>query len=225
MIGITLIAGAAVLGWINGQAKVSESAYGVSAANNVNFLKERFVEESQTFSGSGAGGACSGGTSPYTDCTGASFYLYNNGAVAFSLASIQIASTSSCPNTLASCPLNIVLYASCPSSGTCSTTVTCPNAANKCNETISQPSNCYPTIVNAGGAGAPTGFYVASGSTSAVPPSLPIGSLSTGTLGPYLITLPSCGGTQLYMYDTVAYTVTFTGLYGNTVQETITANG
>jgi hypothetical protein len=41
MISITLIAGAAAFGFVNGQVGVSASAYGNKAAGNINFLNER----------------------------------------------------------------------------------------------------------------------------------------------------------------------------------------
>lgn len=43
MIAITLVAGAAVFGFVNGQAGSSSAAVGNSAANNINFLNEREV--------------------------------------------------------------------------------------------------------------------------------------------------------------------------------------
>ena len=41
MIAITLVAGAAVFGFVNGQAGISAQAVGASAASNINFLNER----------------------------------------------------------------------------------------------------------------------------------------------------------------------------------------
>jgi len=218
MVVVTLIAGAAVLGWVNGQAGNSEQAYGNSAANNINYLNERFSAESQVFS-SNSGTACAGGSGPGAGCVAASFYLYNDGSVTFTLKSIQIISTSS------SYPLNIIFYTACQSSGTCPTLS---------GETATQPLVCTPSTVAVNSASyagnPPTGFYViTSGPAYGVAPGLLQNYLSTTTggvtYGPYWISLPSCSGTQLYMYDTVAYTVIFTGLYGNVVQETLTANG
>jgi flagellin-like protein len=218
MIVVTLIAGASVLGWVNGQAGSSEKAYGNSAANNINYLNERFSAESQVFSNN-AGAACSGGSGPGAGCTSASFYLYNDGSLTFTLQSIQIISTNP------SYPLNIIFYAACQSSGNC------PSPTG---ETATQPLACTPPVVTVNNAvystSPPTGYYVvASGPAYGVAPGLPQNYLSstTGgvTYGPYWISLPSCSGTQFYMYDTVAYTVIFTGRFGNTVQETLTANG
>jgi len=218
MVVVTLIAGAAVLGWVNGQAGSSEQAYGNSAANNINYLNERFSAESQVFSNN-AGNPCSGGSGPGAGCTAASFYMYNDGSETFTLKSIQIISTNP------SYPLNIIFYTACQASGNC------PNPSG---ETATAPQACTPTTVAVNSASystaPPTGYYVVtSGPAYGVAPGLPQSYLSTTTggvtYGPYWISLPSCSGNQFYMYDTVAYTVIFTGLYGNTVQETLTANG
>jgi len=63
-IAITLIAGAALYGYVNGQAAISESGLGVANANNVNFLNERFVVVDMGFNSNTA-----------------TLYLYNNGNV------------------------------------------------------------------------------------------------------------------------------------------------
>jgi archaellum component FlaF (FlaF/FlaG flagellin family) len=80
MIAITLIAGAAVFGWIDGQAGSSENAYGQSVANNVNFLKESFTAVATQVLG------CSGGT-----CNTLNLTLYNRGEVLLNVSSIAIA--------------------------------------------------------------------------------------------------------------------------------------
>jgi len=216
MVTVTLVAGAAVLGWVNGQAGSSEQAYGKSASQNINYLNERFALESQSFSIAGA--SCSGGSGPGPECTTADFYLYNDGSLSFTLYSIQIVSTSS------AYPLNVVFYSACAVSGSCT------NPVSNNREVVTAPSPCtvaspcYPSLAVAGGGSPPTGYYLATG--NAVVPVLPVSTLSTGTNGPYQITLPAPGVTgQLYMYDTIAYQITFTGLYGNTVVQTITANG
>jgi len=79
MVAITLIAGAAVFGWINGQAGSSENAYGQSVANNVNFLRESFsVVATQV--------GCNGET-----CNSLNLTLYNRGDVSLNVSSITIA--------------------------------------------------------------------------------------------------------------------------------------
>jgi flagellin-like protein len=89
MVAITLIAGAAVFGWIDGQAGSSENAYGESVAANVNFLKESFsVVATSEFPTSCIGGPCQNLT----------LVLYNRGEVTFTVSSITIATMPSDPN-------------------------------------------------------------------------------------------------------------------------------
>jgi len=88
MVAITLVAGAAAFGWVNGQAYSSESAYGQNAAAGVNYLREHFAPVTSTFTGAG-GAACSG--SPDI-CKVANFWIFNNGMVVFTLSTLQIQS-------------------------------------------------------------------------------------------------------------------------------------
>ena len=88
MVGITLVAGAAAFGWVNGQAATSEGAYGQNAAAGVNYLQEHFAPITSTFTGTG-GVACSG--TPDV-CTVANFWIFNNGRLAFTLSTLQIQS-------------------------------------------------------------------------------------------------------------------------------------
>jgi len=95
MVAITLVAGAAVLGWVNGQAATSENVYGQSAAAGINNLREHFAPVTYTFTGP-AGVACSG--TPDV-CTSANFWVFNNGQLAFTLASLQIQSAVGAPSS------------------------------------------------------------------------------------------------------------------------------
>ncbi len=65
MIAITLVSGAAVIGFVNGQTGVSSQAVGNSAAANIDFLNEREVVVLATM----------------TDTQTANVYVYNNGAI------------------------------------------------------------------------------------------------------------------------------------------------
>lgn len=205
MVAITLIAGAAVFGWIDGQAGSSENAYGQSVASNVNFLKERFVEVSQSYSGA-SGGACSGG-SP-AQCAGASFWLYNNGQVEFTLYSLRIASNS------VSYPLNILFYSVC--------TVSSPNCGFVAYNAAGSPICSNNAALNPL---SPNGFYQYNGVSNGVPSALSQSQLSAY---PYQIIMPTaatCSAGAQYLYNGITYTFTFTGLYGNTFQTTLTVNG
>lgn len=217
MIGVTLTAGAAVLGWVNGQAKVSEGAYGTSVANNVNFLNERFVVLTESFSGTGSGGTCAGGTPPNYECTGTSFWIYNTGQVAFTLYSIRITSTSNNPN-----PLNILFYTAntngcSASSQTCGFVAYTSTGTVMCSDAAPFSATTYQP-----------GFYqiYGAGAGTAQPPQiLPVSQLSSY---PYQISMPTgatCPSGALYLYDGYSYTFTFTGLYGNTFSTSATVNG
>ena len=85
MIGITLVAGAAVIGWVNGQAGASEQVYGQNVANNVNYLSEHLVVVNIQFPSSG----CSG-TAPNRYCDVMQISIYNNGALVDSLGSVTV---------------------------------------------------------------------------------------------------------------------------------------
>jgi hypothetical protein len=218
MIAVTLIAGVAVFGWINGQAANSESAYGNSVANNVNFLDERFVEVTQAFSGAGANGICSGG-SP-VQCTGGSFWVYNTGSVGFTLLSLQIKNLTDIPGSAANPnPLNIIYYTA--SLSACSpTTQNCGFVAfNKAGTS----KVCYSVLAWSSSALQP-GFYQNTGNY--IPTVLAQGQL---TAYPYQITMPTATSgtctTAMYLYDGIAYTFTFTGLYGNSFSTTVTVSG
>ncbi len=77
LIAMTLIAGAALFGYINGQAASSENKLGAANAANVNFLNERFVIPQLTFK--------------YTAPTNQiSVYLYNDGQLTDSFVEIEV---------------------------------------------------------------------------------------------------------------------------------------
>jgi len=123
MVAITLIAGAAAFGWVNGQAKTSEIAYGQNAAAGVNYLQEHFAPIASTFTGTG-GGACSG--SPDA-CTVANFWIFNNGRVSFTLSTLQIQSACT-PNNPPQCYYLNIIYTS-PTTSQPSGTFTAYNSA------------------------------------------------------------------------------------------------
>ena len=100
MVAITLVAGAAAFSWVNGQTNSSENIYGANAAAGVNYLQEHFAPITETFTGA-AGAACGPLAAPV--CTIANFWVFNNGRVPFTLASLQIQSAPGSSN-----PLNIV---------------------------------------------------------------------------------------------------------------------
>lgn len=227
MIAITLVAGSAVFGWINGQASVSEGAYGNSVANNVNFLNERFVVLTESFAGSAGDCATVGGSSPNYWCTTASFWIYNTGKVGFTLLSVRIQNLTNAPSGAGySHAVNIVFYAA-NSAGCSTSSQSCGFIAyNQAGTAIvcSDPNSGHP-----GKFGVPValqpGFY----QNSAPPTVLGIGQLSSY---PYQVTMPTaatCAGSlnagAMYLYDGEPYQLTFTGLYGNTFSTIVTVSG
>ena len=74
-IAITVIAGAALFGYINGEAANSENKLGVANAADVNYLNERFVVVDMGFNNS---------------AQTATLYLYNNGNVTLNLQEIVL---------------------------------------------------------------------------------------------------------------------------------------
>jgi hypothetical protein len=219
MVAITLIAGAAVFGWINGQAGSSENAVGQSVANNVNFLKERFVVVSQTFTGSGLRNSCSGGNSPNFQCKGADFWIYNNGQVGFTLYTIRVRNLTDIPSNAANHdPLNILFYSVCTVSSSACGFVAYDKAGVSA-VCSNNGSSIFPSapILN--------GFYQTMGGNYAMPAVLAQNTLSAN---PYQITMPTsstCSAGAMFLYDGLTYTVTFAGLYGNSYQTTFTVSG
>ncbi len=76
-VAITLIAGGALFGYVNGQAAVNERQLGVANAANVNFLNERFVVPQITFKY----------TSPTNQIT---LYVYNNGQLSDAFVEVEL---------------------------------------------------------------------------------------------------------------------------------------
>lgn len=92
MIAITLVAGAAVLAWVNSQAAVSESAYGQRIGNQVDFYNEQFVIVSVQFSErqGGVPTSCVSGGSGTTYCNTVSVAIYNTGNVSLQVRDFSI---------------------------------------------------------------------------------------------------------------------------------------
>jgi hypothetical protein len=105
MVAITLVAGAAAFGWVNGQAASSESAYGQSAAAGANYLREHFAYVTSTFTGPG------GADCPSAGCTIANIWVFNNGQLAFTLSSLSImGGNSTFPLNIHFTPTNFTAY-------------------------------------------------------------------------------------------------------------------
>ena len=83
LIAITLIAGAAVFGFVNGQAGVSEKQYANSVASNINYLNEHFVIVNVQFPS-----PCFSGLS--TTCSSATLSVYNTGSATLNIKSLTV---------------------------------------------------------------------------------------------------------------------------------------
>ena len=97
-VAMTLIAGAALFGYVNGQAANSENRIGAANAANVNFLNERFVVVDVNFSQN-------------NPSTSVSIWIYNNGAVTLNVTQIELYNATRSM---------MILYQHNPSSLTCS---------------------------------------------------------------------------------------------------------
>ncbi len=97
LIAMTLIAGAAVFGYVNGQAASNESKLGAANAANVNFLNERFVVVDLAIS--------AGGNSAFV-------WIYNNGNLDLNLQQLVLYQASNQQNFY-------VIFNNNPASGGC----------------------------------------------------------------------------------------------------------
>lgn len=197
MIGVTLTAGAAVIGWVNGQAASSEGALGSSAANQIDYSKESFVVVSVQFyySSTGAPGvfaACpSSGSPAETYCNEVSVAIYNNGAVGLTIGSISLVNSTKTSVSGAPVPSLSVSFAWQSKSATYTGTASCSG-------TVGTPSMAAPTQ--------PIGL-------ESVPPSV------------FTFTLPTNCPTNDGILDGASYTLQVVGLYGNIITTQLTANG
>ena len=91
-IAITIIAGASVFGYVNGQAGASERQYGISAGQTNNYLSEKFVVTLMTFA-----------SGPPPTVTA---WMYNSGSINFQPVQVEFYNvTSSCTKSCTSLDL------------------------------------------------------------------------------------------------------------------------
>jgi flagellin-like protein len=197
MVAITLIAGAAVFGFVNGQAGTAENSYAANAANNVNYLREHFVLVNVQFPDSLS--QCAG-TSPNRLCYQIAVSVYNNGNLALTLGEISITSVGTTSAGGTAVP-SIIITA-----------------------LIANPAAPSITLSYKGiscGAGVPTSALSFQGTTplpvNSVPP-----NVYTLTLQASNFSCLSASGPFLVGGD---YQVQAIGTYGNVVTTQVTANG
>ena len=124
MIAVTLVAGAAVIGWVNGQAASSENVLGQNAANQANYFKESFVVVSVQFSNN-APNFCQA-TGGQTYCNQVSIAIYNNGGIGLTIQSVTFANTTSKSASGARVPtMSVALSLPTPTSASYTMTYTC----------------------------------------------------------------------------------------------------
>jgi flagellin-like protein len=190
VIGVTLVAGVALIGFVNGELANSSNSIGNSIGANINFLNEKEVIAFVNFGSS----------------TSATVWVYDNGKIDLSLASILIIGDVVCSGVCGPAPPN---YAStCGSVLNCiSATISFAPTGVTVTNSVSGDTICVltppgasenPLVNTAVKQGAnPTGFIM----------TLPAGSCASFTLS--FVSSSTSGVTQ-------AYTIAVTGQYGST---------
>ena len=144
MIAITLVAGAAVFGFVNGQAGNSEKQYAQSAASNINYLNEHFVVVSVQFPTTCTGGAGRCAVLSIYNTGSASLTVQQISAVGGSLNVIGTSTGTSGSNGATSCASTTGLtYSYINTSSSTVTTGPIPNhVVPPATFTLSVPSGC-----------------------------------------------------------------------------------
>lgn len=222
MIALTLVAGAAVFGWVDSQAGVSEGALGAQAASQANYFRESFVNVGVQFyyNNSGAVSGCKY-FDPNTYCNEFTVYVYNNGAVPLTIESVAIYNSTYLYGSGSPVPLLSVSYSltkeiaahgSTPArseytTGSGSASYTCGAVTS-----LSSSSRSYVTTFNE--PASTTGSLI----------SQPVAEQSAPPTA-YTFTLPSVCALSQSIVDGASYTIQLVGLYGNSVTTEVTANG
>ena len=142
MVAVTLIAGVAVFGWVNGQAAASENAVGQNDAKQVNYDQESFVIVSVQFSDSNPSGCPV--SSGHTYCNQVSVAIYNNGAVGLTIQSIVFSNSTAKSVSGATVPL-LSVSLTLPTST--STTYTMAYTCGLASGSSSSPSPTQPVKI------------------------------------------------------------------------------
>ena len=88
---MTLVAGAAIFGYVNSQAGVASQAYGQSVGNSVQYLEEKFTVVDMSW------GTTTCGTG---SCAAVTIWLYNTGSIALSLDQVRLYGVNSTGTSL-----------------------------------------------------------------------------------------------------------------------------
>ena len=196
MVAVTLIAGVAVFGWVNGQAAVSEKALGQNDAKQANYYQESFVIVSVQFSNTNPSSCQTSGGGTW--CNQVSVAIYNNGGVGLTIQSIAFTNSSTTNlKGITVPPLKLLLSLTNAQTGTYAVT------QYTCGYTTGPPPPVSETLVSQSQPIA----------KQTVPPTL------------FTFSLPSSCGTTSSILDGATYSIQVLGLYGNTVTTQVTANG
>ena len=207
MVAVTLVAGAAVFGFVNGQAATSEGQYGNSVAENVNYLNEHFEILNVQF----PAGNCQG-TVPTRYCQVLQVSIYNTGSSALSVRSIMITGPVS---SVSATPMYVLATQTSTWAYTSSSFST---PISGCVPSNSQYTYTYTTTTVVSGTTTTVVTSNTDTTTVAIPQSMMPPAMFTITLPPRPLSCP-------WFLDGSNYQIQVLGLYGNTVTLQATANG
>ena len=207
MVAVTLVAGAAVFGFVNGQAATSEGQYGDSVAQNVNYLNEHFEILNVQFPTSN----CQG-TVPARYCQVLQVSIYNTGNSALVVKSITItgsaSSVSGTPMYVLGTQTSTYAYISSSFSTPISGCTPSNSQYTYTYTTTTVVSDTTTTVVTSD-----TGTTTAAIPQSTMPPAV------------FTITLPPGPSSCPWFLDGSNYQIQVLGLYGNSITLQATANG
>jgi archaellum component FlaF (FlaF/FlaG flagellin family) len=196
-IAITLVAGAALYGYVNGEAAASEAQLGNAAAGNANFLSEQFVIVQVDFQSS----TCASNTLPCIR-----IWIYNNGQVTLQLSSVLLTDSQG--------KVDILYNFTSQNSPSCSPS---PPGSTMCDWAwdllSSTPGSCKVLATTTGGGGQELDLYES--------PSISKKSYAMTTLGMLELNIPpqqgQCPSFGQTFVSGDTYYVRLVGIYGNSV--------
>ena len=184
---MTLIAGAAIYGYVNGQASVASQAYGQAVGNSVQYLEEKFTVVDVVASNVTCG---------TSTCASFTLWIYNTGRIELSLFQVRLYD----PATPSKWALDLMYNYSAVGGSSVDKITDLAGGASKCS--IAATSYESPAFTGA------SAFSAQIGDSATIQLIVPPTSAA-----PAGATCPSFG--QLVHTD--AYYATVVGLYGNSV--------
>lgn len=184
---MTIVAGAAIFGYVNGQAGTASQAYGQAVGNSINYLNEKFTVVEMSI----ANVTC--GTS---SCGSFTLWIYNTGVITLSVFQVRLYS----PSTPSAWHFDLLFNYSAHSGVTTNQVHDIAAGAAGCTITVTSSNYESPVFFGTGA------FSAATSSIARVQLTVPPTSST-----PSGASCPSFG--QLAHSDT--YYATVVGLYGN----------